>query len=186
MCGYFGNLHESPVVINLFNQLGIPLTNAPPTKIKQPQFLPVQEDFLSPSHDENNTDNNPFIGQFYPRDRVANLITHEDGQFNFSEALWWYQLRYSHNGLIADESITSFNARELHKPLWRDAIRYRRGLIIATEIGESQEDKRYLMKSDNAFGLGVIYKDWKIDNMILRSMAVITRPPHERLSLIHI
>lgn len=153
MCGYFGNLHESPVVIDLLNQLGIPLP--------YPQ------------------------GQHYPRRHLQGLLTWEEGQAQMSEAIWWYQLARSENQFHVNEKITSFNARDLDKPFWRNAVRQRRGLVFATELGESQGKERYLMRGKTPFALGVLYKDWGEGENSQRSAAVITRPPHARFSQFH-
>ena len=153
MCGYFGNLHESPVVIDLLNQLGI--------------TLPYPQ------------------GQHYPRRDFSGLLTCENGEFRLSQAMWWYQLQQGESGFQVNEKVTSFNARDLDKPFWRNAIKKRRGLVFATELGESQGKQRYLMRGKTPFALGVVYKDWQKGEDHKRSAAVITRPPHARFSQYH-
>ncbi len=155
MCGYFGNLHESPAVIDLLNQLNIPLPY--PT------------------------------GQWYPRRWCEGLITADGDGYTLSKGLWWYQIQkdIAHNGEAvwkANEKITSFNARDLDKPLWRNAAQSRRGIVIGTEIGESQGKKRHLMRADEPFALGVLFKEWDEDT---RSFAVITRDAHPRFAEYH-
>jgi len=107
-------------------------------------------------------------------------------QQGMSDALWWYSLHSQNGELKPNEKLTSFNARDLSKPLWRNAIVERRGLVFATELGESMGNNRYLMRSEEGFALGCVYKDW-VDSQgtLLRSFAVITRPPHERFSRYH-
>lgn len=160
MCGYFGNLHESPVVVDLMNQIGIPLP--------YPQ------------------------GQSYPMRKMQGLASCEineagDKQYCLSECIWWYQLHLLNGQLKPNEKVTSFNARDLTKPLWKKAALERRALVFATELGESQQKSRYLMRSDKGFALGAVYKDWKHPQSgeVLRSMAIITRPPHPRFSQFH-
>lgn len=160
MCGYFGNLHESPVVVDLMNQLGIPLPY--------------------PS------------GRSYPMRNIQGLITAERDEaeqlhYKVEDALWWYQLHLQRGHFKPNEKVTSFNARDLSKPLWRQAAECRRGLVFATELGESQQKNRYLMKSEYGFALGALYKDWKNPQTgeCVRSMAIITRPPHPRFSVYH-
>lgn len=153
MCGYFGNLHESPAVLDLFNQLGIPLP--------YPQ------------------------GRAYPRQSLSGLVTFEEGAYQVSSALWWYQLKHNGEQFEYNEKVTSFNARDLQKPLWRDAAQYRRGLVFATELGESEGKHRYLMQSKEGFALGALYKDWQHDGQNTRSMAIITRSPHPRFAQYH-
>ncbi|MFL0802465.1 MAG: SOS response-associated peptidase family protein [Agarilytica sp.] len=154
MCGYFGNLHESPAVIDLLNQLNIPL---------------------------------PYpITQAYQRRIVPGLVTQKDGSYTCTDAMWWYALRKENDRLIPNEKLTSFNARDLDKPLWKNASKTRRAIVFATEIGESQGKDKYLMRSEEGFALGCLYKDWEDGkgNQV-RSFAVITRAPHERFSKYH-
>lgn len=154
MCGYFGNLHECPEVIDILNELGIPLP--------YPQ------------------------GQYYQRRWVEGMLSCADDQYRFDRALWWFALRHDGQQWQVNEKITSFNARNLHSKLWRGAIRYQRGLVFATEIGESDGRKRYLMRSASGLALATLYRDWQgPDGVTVRSMAVITRPPHERFSRYH-
>ncbi|ROQ19864.1 putative SOS response-associated peptidase YedK [Marinimicrobium koreense] len=154
MCGYIGNLHEAPGVIDLMEELGI--------------LLPL-----------------PYY-QSYQRRMHPALITQEGDKYVISEAMWWYALKREGDKLVPNPDITSFNARNLDAPLWRDAINHRRGIILGTEIGESKDGKRHLMRSKEGLALGAVYKDWEAPNgQIVRSMAVITRPPHPRFSEYH-
>ena len=126
------------------------------------------------------------IGQSYPRKITQGLITCEQEGYQVSDALWWYQLKPQNGSHVVNEDITSFNARELNRPLWVEASRTRRGLVAATELGESQGKNRYLMRSQEGFMLGAVYKDWQnADGSRLRSMAIITRPPHEAFKPYH-
>ncbi|VUD63996.1 hypothetical protein TDB9533_03224 [Thalassocella blandensis] len=160
MCGYFGNLHESPVVVDLMNQIGIPLP--------YPQ------------------------SQSYPMRMTQGLVLceldeHGERQYSVSDCLWWFQLQMEDGQFKPNEKVTSFNARDLSKPLWKKAAKQRRGLVFATELGESQQKSRYLMRSEEGFALGAVYKDWTHPQSgeVLRSMAIITRPPHPRFSQYH-
>ncbi len=160
MCGYFGNLHESPAVIDLMNQLGIPLP--------YPQ------------------------SQSFPMRRLQGLVTQEKDEnddyiYCVSDATWWYQLHMVDGQFKPNEKVTSFNARDLNKPLWKKAAKEKRALVFATELGESQQKNRYLMRSSEGFALGAVYKDWHHPQTgeVLRSAAIITRPPHPRFSQYH-
>lgn len=125
-------------------------------------------------------------GQYYQRRGVAGLLTAEGGGYVISDALWWYALKRDGRQWSVNDSVTSFNARELQRPLWRNALRYRRGLVFATEIGEAQGRDRYLMRAPTGLALGALYKDWRTPNGdTQRSMAIITRPPHARFSRFH-
>ncbi|BCE01514.1 SOS response-associated peptidase family protein [Marinicellulosiphila megalodicopiae] len=121
----------------------------------------------------------------YQRQNFNALVT-KSGSISQSSAMWWYALKSSDNGFVVDERITSFNARDLTKPLWSEAFKLRRGLVFASELGESQGKQQYLMQSKTGFALGCIYKDWiQVDGSVTRSFAVITRPPHKRYSEYH-
>ncbi len=145
MCGYFGNLHECPVVIDLMNKIGIALP------------YPFQRS--------------------YQRRMVHCLVTSQENDYSMSDAVWWFAMKHKEGKLVPNEKYTSFNARDLDKPLWREATKTSRGLMFATELGESQGKSRYLMKSKTGFALGCLYKDWLTpDGEAARSFAVITRP----------
>ena len=153
MCGYIGNLHQSPAVLTLLSELGVNI--------------------------------NPFT-RLYNRHKIEGLITaHGDGYLS-SSAIWWYKLQPKAEGFDIDTNITSFNARDLDKPLWKNAIKNRRGIIFGTEIGESKDKDRFLMKAPEGLALGALYKDWKDGSgNTQRSMAIITRPPHAKFSQYH-
>lgn len=153
MCGYFGNLHECPAVIDLMNQLNLPLP------------YPVQRAYQR----------RPFDG----------LVYHDGHNFKLSKAIWWFALKYEKGRLVPNDKITSFNARDLDKPLWSKAMRTRRAVVFATELGESNGKDKYLMRSDKGFALGCLYREWETEQENLKSFAVITRPPHDRFSTYH-
>ncbi len=126
------------------------------------------------------------VQRAYQRRVFAGLVTIQNGRAALSEALWWFALREHGDKLVPNEKYTSFNARDLRKPLWRTAARTSRGLVLATEIGEAQGKQRYLMTSSEGFALGCLYKDYALaDGTRVRSFAVITRPPHHRFSRYH-
>ena len=158
MCGYFGNLHESPVVIDLMNQLGLKLP------------YPTQR---ANAHQDARR-NGLFDG----------LITAGGDGYEMSSGLWWFDIDKETGR--ANFKRTSFNARNLDSSYWKASIRRKRGLVFATELGESQGSKKYLMKSETGMALGIVYNDWEIDDgSTKRSFAVITRDPHERFAHYH-
>ncbi len=155
MCGYFGNLHECPAVVDLLNQLRIPL---------------------------------PYpVSQNYQRRPVTGLITAvPGGGYSMSTAVWWYAMKMDAGQWVPNEKVTSFNARNLQSPLWKEAIAQRRGVVFASEVGESNGRDRYLMRSTEGLALGAVYRDWVAPSgAAVRSMAIITRPPHARFSRYH-
>lgn len=125
-------------------------------------------------------------GQWYQRTVVPGLITARSAGYEVSEAMWWYALRKEEGRWQRNEDITSFNARNLDNRLWKDAIRTRRGIVIASEIGEAQGRDHYLMRSKTPLVMGVVYRDWpQPEGAPVRSMALVTRPPHPRFSRYH-
>ncbi len=162
MCGYFGNLHECPAIIDLMNQLQIPLP--------YPEFR-----------------NNPSFGGAC---ESQGLVTYENGVYHLSNAIWWYD-RDRASDTFKPSKYTSFNARNLEGRMWKNAIKTRRGLVFASELGESngkkgKEAARHLMRSQDGFALGCLFKDWEnTDGSTTRSFAVITRDPHDRFKKYH-
>lgn len=127
----------------------------------------------------------PFF-QSYPRRIHPALITTDNGTPRLSEAIWWYAMQREGQGWVPNPNVTSFNARSLDGRLWKSAIETRRGLIFGTEIGESKGRDHYLMRTDRGLAVGALYQDWHTpDGDAIRSMAVITRPPHPRFSQYH-
>lgn len=154
MCGYIGNLHEAPGVIDLMGELGI--------------SIPL-----------------PFFQSYQRRIHPA-LITAGAEGYQLSKAIWWYALKREGDVWVPNPEITSFNARNLQGRMWRLAIASRRGVILGTEVGESKGKNHYLMRSDSGLAVGTVYQDWHTPGgETVRSMAVITRPPHPRFSKYH-
>jgi len=123
--------------------------------------------------------------QYYNRQNVAHLVTIANGTPNTSNAIWWYALKYENEKVKINDKVTSFNARRLNAPLWEDAVRSRRGILFATEIGESNDNKRYLLQAEQVFALGCLYKDWEFNGAAARSFAVITTAPTPEFSQYH-
>lgn len=123
---------------------------------------------------------------------VDGLITQEDGHYATSSALWWFAQKKTAGVYAPDWSLTTFNARSLEGPYWRRFLKNKRGIFLASEIGESNPNPnrktpdRYLMQAKRGLVLAAVYNDWHNDDgSTVRSMAVITRPPHERFSQYH-
>jgi len=128
----------------------------------------------------------PPIEKGYQRRFVDGLACHHQGSVQIGPALWWFALKPEAGTFTPNEKLTSFNARDLSKPLWRGALKNQRGIIFATELGESEGKNRYLMQSKKGFALGCVYKNWTgADGQLTRSFAVITRDPHQRFSKYH-
>lgn len=124
-------------------------------------------------------------GQYYQRRLVNHLVIWRNGQAVYTDATWWYMLKKEGDQLVPNPKVTSFNARNLDSPLWRQAIRQQRGVLFASEIGESQGKARYLMQSQSLFALACVYKQWQQADATVYSFALITRDPHPRFSRYH-
>ncbi len=154
MCGYFGNLHECPEVLDLLMDLDIP--------------LPYPR------------------GQYYQRCVVSGLVTATENKLYLSDAIWWFALKWQDGAWRVNENITSFNARNLTRPIWRKALQWQRGVVFASELGETKSGVHYLMKAPKGMALAALYKDWTgPDGKIVRSMAVITQDAHPRFANFH-
>lgn len=127
----------------------------------------------------------PFFQSYQRRVHPA-LITAETGVPALSSAIWWYAMKREGHTWVPNPDITSFNARNLDGRLWKPAVKSRRGLIFGTEVGESKGRDHYLMRTDSGLAVGALYQDWYMPGEeVIRSMAVITRPPLERFSQYH-
>ena len=144
MCGYFGNLHECPAVVDLMNGLGM--------RLPYPQ------------------------GRAYCMRDVEGLITAAEDGYQIGQAVWWYELEEKEGKLVPVKSRSTFNARNLHYPTWREPINKRRGVVFATEIGETQGKAHYLMRAPAGLAIGAVYADYETNEGPVRSMALITRP----------
>lgn len=154
MCGYIGNLHQSPAVIDLFNRLNIPL---------------------------------PYpLGQYYTLQPCPALVTATDNGYQHSSAIWWYAMKWDNGKLVPNMEITSFNARNLNGRMWRKPMDARRGLVFATEIGETQGRSHYLMRARNRpLAIGTLWQDSKDGDGFTRSFALITRPATSSFARYH-
>lgn len=131
----------------------------------------------------------PGISSFLPA--YANTVHHkipdvviedENGKRKLVNPTWWYDCRLSNN-VLHTAGKQSFNARNLELPLWKEPIRYRRGIAVMTGLGESIYTKpdnkgkhQYLMLADKPVLFGVLYQQFDDD---ICSAAVITR--HKQL-----
>lgn len=122
---------------------------------------------------------------------IPGLITHENGNYQQSKAMWWFAHEKNSDGMYEPNfKYTTFNARNVDSNFWKPHLNQRRGIFLASEIGESQgavsNAKKYLMTSERGLILGAIYNDWhNEDGSVQRSVAVITRDPHKRFSQYH-
>jgi putative SOS response-associated peptidase YedK len=130
-------------------------------------------------------------GDFRQRGVFRDLVIEEDNAIKCIDPIWWYALKTYKGKHVPIPEVTSFNARNLDIPRWEEPLRLRRGLVFADAIGESNPipnrttKAQYLMESNNGLILGALYKCWPSEQGDMYSMAVITRPPHDRFSKYH-
>lgn len=92
------------------------------------------------------------------RKRLHGMITMEGGQLRVHNPVWWFDLSSDDNQELRFGKATSFNARRLHLPLWRNWLDNGRALVIATAIGEAKGKSRFRMVGDSPFLLGGLIK----------------------------
>ncbi|WDT87962.1 SOS response-associated peptidase family protein [Alteromonas sp. 009811495] len=169
MCGFIQRVTDSPAVIALLEEVGLQ------------QTIPF---FENEKTDGNVINFYPAFGKIASK-RITNLIVSPSKTI---DATWWFDAKPQGQELELGER-TTFNARNIDSPFWKKAITHRRGVVVATAIGESNPSStgkgksHYLIEPKNgAFLLGAVYR---IFSNGLYSCAVITRPPVEGFSQFH-
>ena len=128
--------------------------------------------------------------KYYPAfgkdpNRTIDVVIEEDGQYKSVEAIWWFDCNDGPADLVFG-SKKSFNARNLHLNLWKNAIKTMRGVVFATGLGESKllgkTKHQYCMQSDKVFALAALYQ--KLDSGRY-SCAIITRDAHQKMAPYH-
>ena len=169
MCGFIQRVTDSPAVIALLEEVGLQHT------------IPLFKDEANQSN----------VINFYPAfgrvatKRITNLIVnHSTG----IDATWWFDAKPNGETLEMGER-TTFNARNIDSPYWKKAIHHRRGIVVATAIGESNPSlggkgkSHYLMQPEcGVLLLGAVYR---IFSNGAYSCAVVTRPPIDGFSKYH-
>lgn len=128
------------------------------------------------------------LERFYPafggsQKSITDVIINPAGEVKTVDAVWWYDCKPDWDNLVPQAKY-GFNARHLNYPIWQDALRHRRAIVLATGIGEArQRDKaKFLMRSDEVFALGALYNSYPNGRY---SVTIITRNPHPRFSEYH-
>lgn len=113
------------------------------------------------------------------------LLIYENNEYKLVKAIWWFDAYVKHD-ITHLGHLTSFNARNLVSRFWRVAIQENRGVVLASELGESKvvgkTKHRYLMQSDAPFLLGAVYQ--KLENGDY-CCAIITRDSHPKMEPYH-
>jgi len=117
--------------------------------------------------------------------RKIDLIIEEEGQIKRVEATWWFDCFDTSEGLMVGNR-TTFNARNLTSPFWKNALQNHRGIVFASGIGESKlvgkTKHQYYMQSPNLFALGALYRKFSNNQY---SCAIITRDAHPKMEPYH-
>lgn len=126
-------------------------------------------------------------GKFRPRGILKGVIIEEEGQLKSVDATWWFALTKSGDEWQANPKLTSFNARDLSKPLWKNSLNSNRALVFADEIGERHQgsNTQFLMQANNGLALGAIYKKYISNGIPHYAVAIITRPPVAAFAQFH-
>lgn len=133
----------------------------------------------------------PIMKHFYPafggdpNRTIEGLLIEEDGELKLVNATWWYDC-HEIDGELRVGPKTTFNARNLHIPFWKEAIAGHRAIVIATGLGEGKtidgKDKHFLVTSERLMLLGAVYQKFPSGKY---SCAIITRDEHERFAPYH-
>jgi len=126
-------------------------------------------------------------GQFRPRGALLDVLISRDGQLATIDGSWWYALQREGQRWLPNAKITSFNARDLSKPRWAEALATRRGIVFCDSIGErhQQSNTQYLMQGPQGLALAALYKPYVTEQGLHYGVTIITRDPHPRLSAYH-
>jgi putative SOS response-associated peptidase YedK len=167
MCGYLRR-HIDPKDLKEFLKL-----------IGMPQLeLPLPEDGLAQHF-------YPAWGAV-PEKQIKGLIVLEDGHPKVVDATWWYACDELGDTLRPDMKRQTLNARRLHLDIWQEPLRQRRGIAIATAIGEAigpkGKEKRFFVEGERPILLGCLYDRFQNGKY---SCAVITRNAHPRFMDYH-
>jgi putative SOS response-associated peptidase YedK len=132
------------------------------------------------------------IEHFYPAfggaasRQIKDLIIQTDNFVRSVNATWWFECSERNGELIVNNSLTTFNARNLTSPYWKSAIKHKRGVVVGTALGEGKnvngKNIHYLMEGVTPILLGAVYKSYPNG---LYSTAIITRDSHARFDEYH-
>jgi putative SOS response-associated peptidase YedK len=165
MCGRL-NVTDSPFVIALMTELGIPLDNV------EPRF-------------------NRYSGVA----QKISIVREVEGQRRLDAATWWLLLEPTEEG-FKPSKYTSFNTRydKLNVPrsAGYKAFRESRCIIVASGFGETEgkgANARYhdFFAVDSAIAFGGLCREWfhKSTGEVSLSCSIITLPPHDKIKAYH-
>ncbi len=121
-----------------------------------------------------------------PEKQIKGLIVLEDGHPKVVDATWWYACDEQGDVLRPNMAKQTLNARNLHLEFWQEPLRHRRGIALATAIGEAigpkGKEKRFFVEGARPLLMGCLYKRFQNGKY---SCAVITRNAHPRFTDYH-
>lgn len=121
-----------------------------------------------------------------PEAQIKGLIVREDDRPKLVDATWWYACDERGDTLRPNMDAETFNARRLHLDRWRDPINHRRGIAMATAIGEAitsnGKKTQFFVEGKMPLLMGCLYQKFSNGRY---SCAVITRDPHLRFKDYH-
>lgn len=121
-----------------------------------------------------------------PEHQIKDLIIMEDGKPKVVNATWWYACEEQGETLRPNIPKQTLNARRLYLEYWQEALRYRRGIAVATALGEAigpkGKEKRFFVEGERPLLIGCLYQRFQNGRY---SCAVITRDEHPRFKDFH-
>ncbi len=167
MCGYIGNVIDSPLTQKLMDALGVG----------------SHLDLLQ---------NNPGSGP----GALLDIIVQGEKGIEVLPAVWWLLLQSTEPGVFKPSKYTSFNTRSDKLNIKNSAgyIPYRqsRCIVPATYIIEgdgAKQNRCYhrIAPTNQAFALGGLYKAWRNQSTgdVTHSFSVVTLPVHPRWQQVH-
>ncbi len=167
MCGFIQRVTDSPDVIALLEEVG--LTQTIPLFKTEAQHADVINFY-------------PAFGKVAQK-QITNLIVDHQSTI---DATWWFDAKPAGDALDVGDR-TTFNARNLDSPYWHKAVSLRRGVVVATAVGESNplgkgKAHYFMQPTCGALLLGAVYR---VFSNGCYSCAVITRPPRDDFSQFH-
>lgn len=121
-----------------------------------------------------------------PEKQIKGLIVMQDGRAKAVDATWWYACEEFEGTLRPNMKKQTFNARRLQLSIWQEPLKHRRGIAIATAIGEAigpkGKEKRFFVEGARPLLMGCLYNRF---NNGTYSCAVITRDAHPRFTEYH-
>lgn len=140
-----------------------------------------------------------FLGiKLYPKSRLniapgaqGQFVMEADGQRQLLTGIWsaLIEVKPDGSGYRPNPKFKTFNARYdrlVSSPLWKRLYYSQRAIILATGWHEWVGKQCYqLAPANNAIAFGGLYQLYRFGNDLIPAFAIITLPPHPRVTHIH-